>query len=60
MALTAMDRCDEDGAQAYVELGNGKSKLLYCAHHYARHAEKLDAAGWRVLHDEREKLGEAR
>lgn len=32
MRLTAADRCDRCGAQAYVRLDNG---LLFCAHHAA-------------------------
>jgi hypothetical protein len=33
--LTAADRCDRCGAQAYVELSLERGKLLFCAHHYA-------------------------
>jgi hypothetical protein len=40
--LTALDRCDRCGAQAYVrvELSRG-GELLFCAHHAREHAEKL-------------------
>jgi hypothetical protein len=40
--LTALDRCDRCGAQAYVrvELARG-GELLFCAHHAREHAEKL-------------------
>ena len=40
--LTAMDRCDRCGAQAYlrVELSSG-GELLFCAHHASMHREKL-------------------
>ncbi len=41
-ALTAADRCDRCGAQAYlrVELVSG-GELLFCAHHAREHEDKL-------------------
>jgi hypothetical protein len=41
-ALSAADRCDRCGAQAYlrVELQSG-GELLFCAHHAREHGEKL-------------------
>ena len=41
-ALTAMDRCDRCGAQAYVRalLPNGL-ELLFCAHHNRQHSSTL-------------------
>lgn len=41
-ALSAADRCDRCGAQAYlrVELASGL-ELLFCAHHAREHDEKL-------------------
>lgn len=43
-ALTAVDRCDRCGAQAYlrVELSEGLD-LLFCAHHAREHGDKLKA-----------------
>ena len=40
--LTAMDRCDRCGAQAYVRalLPNGL-ELLFCAHHSRQHSSAL-------------------
>ena len=40
--LTALDRCDRCGAQAYlrVELAGG-GDLLFCAHHAREHGDKL-------------------
>ena len=40
--LTAVDRCDRCGAQAYlrVELAGG-GELLFCAHHAREHGDKL-------------------
>ena len=40
--LTAEDRCDRCGAQAYlrVELATG-GELLFCAHHAREHGDKL-------------------
>ena len=54
--LTAMDRCDRCGAQAYlrVELQSG-GELLFCAHHAREHGPKLKeiAISWT---DETERL----
>ncbi len=54
--LTAADRCDSCGAQAYVRatMPTGGT-LLFCAHHATKHREKLTAMGanW---HDETAKL----
>jgi len=42
LSLTAGDRCDRCGAQAYVrvELTEG-AELLFCAHHARQHEDKL-------------------
>ncbi len=55
--LTASDRCDRCGAQAYlrVELQTG-GELLFCAHHAREHGEKLREVAASV-HDETHKLG---
>jgi hypothetical protein len=57
--LTAEDRCDRCGAQAYlrVELASG-GELLFCAHHAREHGDKLKQVA-RVVHDETHKLGNA-
>jgi len=57
-ALTASDRCDRCGAQAYlrVELGEG-AELLFCAHHAREHGDKLRKIAVN-LHDETHKLGD--
>ena len=41
-ALTAADRCDRCGAQAYIRvvLGSG-GELLFCAHHGRKYSESL-------------------
>lgn len=44
--LTAMDRCDSCGAQAYFEVtmphGEGKlTGLLFCKHHFDKGKDKL-------------------
>jgi hypothetical protein len=36
--LTAADRCDRCGAQAYVRVVLGSGELLFCAHHAREHA----------------------
>ena len=54
--LTASDRCDRCGAQAYlrVHLSSG-GELLFCGHHARQHGDKLRtvAVNW---HDETAKL----
>ena len=54
--LTAVDRCDRCGAQAYlrVELAGG-GDLLFCAHHAREHGDKLREIAVAV-HDETGKL----
>jgi hypothetical protein len=50
--LTALDRCDRCGAQAYVrvELATG-GELMFCAHHAREHAEKLHQVA-STIHDD--------
>ena len=38
VALTALDRCDRCGAQAYVRVQLGAGELMFCAHHNREHA----------------------
>jgi len=58
-ALTAFDRCDLCGAQAYVRVTVSTGELLFCAHHGAKFKDKLapTALAW---HDETERLAEDR
>ena len=55
-ALSAADRCDRCGAQAYlrVELQSG-GELLFCAHHAREHGDRLREVAANV-HDETHKL----
>ena len=57
--LTALDRCDSCGAQAYIRVSIGESELLFCAHHGRRHQEKLEAVATK-WHDESNRLHEDR
>ena len=54
--LSAADRCDRCGAQAYlrVELQSG-GELLFCAHHAREHGDKLREVAVNVV-DETHKL----
>ena len=54
--LTAQDRCDRCGAQAYVRatLPAG-AELLFCGHHGNAHRPSLLVAG-ASIHDETDKL----
>ncbi|MCG7416656.1 MULTISPECIES: DUF7455 domain-containing protein [Microbacterium] len=53
--LTAADRCDSCGAQAYIAAEVNGSELLFCAHHGRKYEEKLRsiATSW---HDETARL----
>lgn len=53
--LTALDRCDACGAQAYIRVVVSSGELLFCAHHGRKHQEKLStlAHSW---HDESSRL----
>ena len=55
--LTAHDRCDRCGAQAYVRATlHGGGELFFCAHHARKHVPALrDLAH---IHDETDKLVE--
>ena len=55
-ALSAIDRCDRCGAQAYlrVMLAAG-GELLFCAHHAREHGDKLKEIAANVV-DETHKL----
>ena len=58
-ALTASDRCDRCGAQAYlrVELNSG-GELLFCAHHAREHGDALKAVAANVI-DESHRLSDS-
>ena len=54
--LTASDRCDRCGAQAYVRVVlPGGSDLLFCRHHAKSHDSKLREMAVEY-HDESDKL----
>jgi hypothetical protein len=54
--LTAFDRCDSCGAQAYmrVTMASG-GELLFCAHHGNKNRDKINAPGT-VWYDESYRL----
>lgn len=51
--MDANQRCDSCGAQAYVKTRHGDSDLLWCAHDFHRHEDKLAPL---VVLDERSRL----
>ncbi|MET3960274.1 hypothetical protein ABIE44_000208 [Marmoricola sp. OAE513] len=54
--LTAVDRCDRCGAQAYLRVSlQAGGELLFCAHHAREHGDKLREIASHV-HDETAKL----
>jgi hypothetical protein len=57
--LTATDRCDRCGAQAYVRVTMGSgSELFFCAHHAREYDAKLRELA-ASIQDESERLVEA-
>ena len=56
-ALTASDRCDRCGAQAFVRvtLPTGGT-LIFCGHHAKKHGEKLKLIATEYI-DETDRLG---
>ncbi len=51
-SLTASDRCDRCGAQAYLRVKfEGGGELLFCAHHAKAHSDKLKQVALKI-HDE--------
>ena len=54
--LTAQDRCDRCGAQAYVRavLASG-GELIFCSHHHREFADGLKAAAV-AIHDESDRI----
>lgn len=56
--LTAADRCDRCGAQAFIRARLAEDhELLFCAHHGREHLDKLRAIALEVV-DETERLDE--
>lgn len=63
--LTALDRCDSCGAQAYVQVTGVSGDLVFCGHHYNKIMdsptgyEKMMQFAFKIT-DERERLVENR
>lgn len=63
--LTALDRCDRCGAQAYVRIKGATGDLMFCGHHYEKIMNdpnsytKMMSFMLEIL-DERERLNENR
>ncbi len=57
--LTAADRCDRCGAQAYLRVGLASGgELLFCAHHAREHGDALKEIAV-AFHDETHKLSDS-
>jgi hypothetical protein len=56
--LTAADRCDRCGAQAYVRAVLGASELLFCGHHWHENEARLREVASHIQ-DETARLSEA-
>ena len=57
--LTAQDRCDECGAQAYGIALYGEAELLFCAHHFTKYEARLAETATKII-DERWRLSDNR
>lgn len=53
--ISALERCDSCGAQAYVRVLLGGSELHFCGHHAKKHEAKLRPMA-EVWHDETSKI----
>jgi hypothetical protein len=53
--LSALDRCDSCGAQAYIRVTMASGELYFCAHHGTKFKEKLSATALHWL-DESSRL----
>ena len=49
--LTALDRCDSCGAQAYVRVFLEQGDLLFCGHHFTENQEQLSIAAVRIQNE---------
>ena len=56
--LTAVDRCDRCGAQAYVRVAISGMTLDFCAHDYKAHGPALVAKGATIVADQRSQLAQ--
>ena len=54
--LTALDRCDRCGAQAYVRWAKGAQDLLTCGHYTTAYEADLLGAGFSIHEDNRDLL----
>ncbi len=55
-SLTAADRCDRCGAQAYLRVTlSAGGELLFCAHHAKAHSDKLKQVALEI-HDETDRI----
>jgi hypothetical protein len=56
--LTAADRCDRCGAQAYVRVRLESGELLFCAHHAKKFNDALKTVAVEII-DESDRLAAA-
>lgn len=54
-SLSAHDRCDSCGSQAYVQVFMSEGDLLFCSHHYKKNQDLLMSTA-KHIHDESHKL----
>lgn len=54
--LTAHDRCDRCGAQAYIRWAKGPQDIITCVHHGNKYEVDLIAQGFDAVQDNRDQL----
>lgn len=57
--LTALDRCDRCGSQAWVKATGVNGELLFCSHHYNKVKDSLSKWAFEII-NETERLQEDR
>jgi len=57
--LTALDRCDRCGSQAWVKATGVNGELLFCSHHYNKVKSNISTWAFEIV-DETERLKENR
>lgn len=55
--LTANDRCDRCGSQAFVWVNGINGDLQFCRHHFLKHEEAIRAYAFEII-DETYKINE--
>lgn len=55
--LTASDRCDACGAQAFVYVKGLSGELYFCGHHYSKNEKELSSWAFTIF-DQRDRINQ--